>query len=87
MKPVISCAAHDHLEVACLFAYCLKVELNDGSTVIGRAITTRISEHQEFLVINREGKETSLPLKGIVRIRCLTEGARFTVVEFNEPLI
>ena len=85
MKPVISCAAHDYLEVACLFAYCLKIELNDGTTVIGRAITTRTSEHQEFLVIDCEGQETSLLLNDIVRIHCLTEGARFSTVVVNEP--
>lgn len=87
MKPVISCAVHDHLEVACLFAYRLKIELSDESAVIGRAITTRTSEHQEFLVIDCEGQKRSLPLSDILRIHCLTEGARFSTVEFNDSLV
>jgi len=54
----IACHQYDYIEIACLNAYQLELELITGELVKGIAITTSIKDKQEFLVLtsNLEGR-------------------------------
>ena len=75
----IACEVHDHIEVACLYRYELEVRLRDGTTVAGRALTTRtLRDKTEQLLLGTMADATAVPLLDIVRIDVTTPGAKFS---------
>ena len=75
----IACDLHDHIEVACLYRYELEVHLQDGTTVTGKALTTRtLADKTEQLLLGTVADPTSVPLHDIRRIDVTTPGARFS---------
>jgi Rho-binding antiterminator len=66
----IDCTAHDHLEIACQHRYRVKIELNDGSTITGQAVTTHTEDSKgEFLHLAVADRQRLIRLD---RIQCLT---------------
>ncbi|MEL6950222.1 MAG: Rho-binding antiterminator [Pseudomonadota bacterium] len=75
----IACDLHDHIEVACLFRYELAIQLRDGTSVTGKALTTRtLGDKTEHLLLGTKGDSTSVPLNDIRQIDVTTPGARFS---------
>jgi Rho-binding antiterminator len=53
----IQCQLYDYIEVACMRHYQLDIELTTSETITGKAITTKIKDRQEFIVIESENNE------------------------------
>ena len=71
----ISCDLHDHLEIACMHGRRVCVELTDGTSVEGRAITTiSTPQKEEFLQVHTAGGRRDLRLDTLQAITTL-EGA------------
>ncbi len=87
----ISCALHDHLELACMGGYRLKIELTDGRQMHAVAQTTQSGPQQaEWLIVTAEnGLREAIRLDRIAAITAETgpqAGRRlpFTVSGANE---
>jgi len=79
----IACDVHDHVEVACLFGYDLRLQLKDGSVVAGRAITTITQPDKiEVLQLRQGDNLTSVPLHEVMHATVLTPNARFSQIDF-----
>ena len=48
----IQCQLYDYVEIACMRHYRLDIELTTGEVITGKAMTTRIKDKQEFIVIS-----------------------------------
>lgn len=80
----IHCDLHDHVELACIYRYRIRVATNDARIITGTAITTRTDRaKQEWLLVEEEGGETSIRLDRIRSIEPLTPGARFSKIQFQ----
>ena len=85
----IQCQLYDYIEIACMRHYRLDIKLTRGETITGKAVTTRIKDKQEFIVItveddseeNRTEQEIRLDL--VKSITALNENAEFTTVVIN----
>lgn len=73
----IDCDLHDYVEIACLHGYRLLIELTDGRSVKGRAVTTRATSGEEFLVLDESEAETEIRLDRLKAITPLGERAMF----------
>lgn len=74
----LDCDLHDYLEIACLYGYRLRIELEDGSWLNARALDTRtLPSKEEMLVVRAAGEERQLRLDRLHAITALTPGARF----------
>lgn len=83
----LDCDLHDYLEIACLKGYRLNIVLVDGSEFVARAVNTRASNKEEFLIVER-ASDQGLPelceirLDRIRRISPVDGQAEFGVVDF-----
>ncbi|MOA09245.1 Rho-binding antiterminator [compost metagenome] len=74
----LACDLHDYLEIACLYGYRLRIELDDGSWLEARALDTRtLASKEEVLLVRQAGEERQLRLDHLRAITALTPGARF----------
>ncbi|WP_252271106.1 Rho-binding antiterminator [Pseudomonas subflava] len=74
----LACALYDHLEVACLHRYRLRIEWVDGGELEAQAMTTETSAaKEEFLVVRDTQGERRLRLDRLLAITPLDPGARF----------
>ncbi len=74
----IQCQIYDYIEIACMRHYLLDIELTSGETITGKAMTTKIENKQEFMVIetkNSEKQEIRLDL--VNSIKPLDDNAEF----------
>lgn len=55
----IDCDLHDYLEIACMYHYCLRIELTDGTYLDAKALTTcTTADKEEFLLVeNHENQQ------------------------------
>ena len=83
----ISCDLHDYVEIACLYGYDLKIEMIGGESLVARAITTRIKNHEEFLVVDENGVEREIRLDLLLAITPLNPSSRFARVLLQETPI
>ncbi|WP_088332842.1 Rho-binding antiterminator [Lacimicrobium sp. SS2-24] len=82
-KPIIACAVHDYIEVACLYGYRLELHLNNGSKVSGSAHTTQTLKGEgEFLCL--VDPEQRIALLTILHIRALTPNPYFDAISLYE---
>jgi Rho-binding antiterminator len=59
----IDCDLHDHLEIACLYSWVLKIELDDGKVITAKSITTLTRPGDgEFLILDDDGERVSIRL-------------------------
>lgn len=78
----ISCELHDYLEIACLYAYQVRLILKDQQIIEGKAIDTMTTaEKREYLVIDN-GKKQPIELRQIKKLQVLTANAKFSEVVF-----
>ena len=83
MTQPISCALHDHLEVACLYGYQMRLTLVSGNVLRGRAVTTDTrSDKTEVLVLSIDNGNHDVAMDQIARIEIETEAAMFQSLEF-----
>lgn len=80
----LACDRHDYLEIACLFGYRLRIELEDGSWLEGRAVDTRtLPNKEEVLLVQVAGATRQLRQDQLRAITPLTPGARFGRIELK----
>lgn len=80
----IDCTLHDYLEIACMFHYDVRVALQDGATVEGRAITTSTHpDKSEALELATDQGPISVMMEMITYLEVLTRNARFQRVDFT----
>lgn len=83
MPDPIACELHDHLEIACLYRYQVRVHLNNGEIHEGIATTTKTLPGKiELLVIQTSDKLLELPMHLMVALDVLTEPANFKRLKF-----
>lgn len=74
----IQCQIYDYIEIACMRHYMLDIELTNGEKITGKAITTKIKDKQEFIVIETENDEKQeIRLDLVNSIEPLNENAEF----------
>lgn len=74
----LACELYDHIEVACLHGYLLRIELLDGGELQARAITTEThADKAEYLRVRAANGEHTLRLDHLLAITALDAGARF----------
>ena len=76
---MISCHIHDYIEIACLYGYQIKLELNDGSYVQGKALTTLTTQDKRELL---KLECTEVDLEQIRVMTALTDNPHFSSVQF-----
>ena len=82
----ISCHLHDHVELACLRRYRVRIGTRD-EVVVGTAMTTRTDPHkQEWLVLARDGGRSELRLDRILSLEPLDANAAFAQIRFSDPV-
>lgn len=75
---MIPCGHYDYLELACLRGYWLKIELQDGSLSLARAITTQThADKSEWLVVEDQAGKQTLRLDTIIAITPTDPDASF----------
>lgn len=74
----IACEIHDYVEIACLHRYRLRIELTDGSSLEGQALTTESAPtKEEFVVVRSESGERRLRLDRLHAITPLNAVSSF----------
>ncbi|GLK89745.1 Rho-binding antiterminator [Pseudomonas turukhanskensis] len=80
----LDCDLHDFLEIACMHAYPLRVELVDGSEFQAQALTTRTTpSKEEFLQLRGTDGEREVRLDQLLAITPLSARALFGRVELG----
>ena len=83
----IQCQLYDYIEKACMRHYRLDIELTSGETLSGKALTTRIKDKQEFIVISADSEknheEQEIRLDLVKSITALDDNAEFKTVVIN----
>ncbi len=85
----IQCQLYDYVEIACMCHYRLDIELTTDEIITGKALTTRIKNKQEFIVIDvasedaDKGTEQEIRLDTVKSITALDENAEFGTVAIN----
>lgn len=83
----LDCDLHDFLEIACMHAYPLQVELVDGSEFQAQALTTRTApSKEEFLTLRSAEGEHDIRLDQLLAITPLSERALFGRVELGNAV-
>ena len=85
MKPYqpISCDLHDHLEIACLYAYPLKIELRDKRVITAVAKTTLTEASKiEYLLVECGNQEHKIRLDEILAITVTDVNAKIGRITF-----
>jgi len=79
----IACDLHDYLEIACLFAYQVRITLVTGETFTGVAKTTRVENKKELLVLAVDNAQLQkIETPKLKTMEVLTPNAKFTRIEF-----
>jgi Rho-binding antiterminator len=78
---VISCHLHDYLEIACLYGYQVKVSLNSGEKVEGKALHLQTIDKREYLLLDGQTPHR-IELNQLKKLQVLTPNAKFTEVNF-----
>lgn len=73
----IACELHDYVEIACLYGYRLLIELVDGRSFEAKAVTTRNTSDEEYLILAESEGPEEVRLDRLVAITALDEGAKF----------
>ncbi len=79
----IQCDLYDYIEIACLRHYMLDIKLLDDENIRGKALTTQITNKQEFLVIEIGNEQQQIRLDKIKSITVLDKGAEYRTVKIN----
>jgi Rho-binding antiterminator len=81
---MISCQIHDYIEIACLYGFQIRLQLTDGTTQQGKAITTETtSDKHEWLILEQQTEFIKIDLTQIEIMQSLTTNRYFDQVSFN----
>ena len=81
MTKPISCDLHDYLEIACMYHYQVKIELNDNRSLEGKAIDIVTSGGREYFIIENDQKH-QIELNRLVKLKPITINAIFGEIHF-----
>jgi Rho-binding antiterminator len=80
---MISCHTHDYIEIACLYGFQVLLQLNDGTTQQGKAITTETgSDKREWFILEQAAGRTQIDLQDIKSMLSLTPNMHFEQIDF-----
>jgi Rho-binding antiterminator len=80
---MISCQTHDYIEIACLYGFQIRLQLTDGSTLQGKAITTETSsDKREWLILQQSTGKIQIDLMQIKSMQSLTPNSHFEQINF-----
>ncbi len=80
---MISCHTHDYIEIACLYGFQVLLQLNDGTTQQGKAITTETtSDKREWLILQQQSGDIRVDLTHIKNMQSLTPNSHFEQISF-----
>jgi Rho-binding antiterminator len=82
MTKPISCHLHDYIEIACLYGYRIKLELVNGGTLQGQAITIETENQREYLLIDVAGAQHRIETNQLKRMQALTHNPHFNHIQF-----
>ncbi|MDM3870882.1 Rho-binding antiterminator [Porticoccus sp. W117] len=77
--PPLPCSIHDHLELACIAAAELRIELRDGSAITATPITTETRSNKTEWLKCKNGEE--VPLDQIKAFEPTAQTSLFARVE------
>lgn len=82
----LACDLYDYLEIACMHRYRLLLELVDGNSLLGQALTTETApSKEEYLHLLTSSGEQRLRLDRLLAITPQDTGASFGRVLLNRP--
>ncbi|TQV72150.1 hypothetical protein FLL45_18185 [Aliikangiella marina] len=82
-NPIIDCAVHDYVEIACMYGFDLTLKLDDESTCQGKALDVTIDNNRdECLVIEEKGKTLQVVLNRVKSMKVINENPHFEIVDF-----
>ena len=82
-NPIIDCAVHDYVEIACLYGFDLTLKLDDNTTRQGKALDVKLNANRdECLVLEEEGKAHQVVLNRVKSMRVINDNPHFEIVEF-----
>ena len=76
----IQCEIYDYIEIACMRHYHLIIELSSGDSITGKAITTKVKDKKEFILIETDSgsdKTIEIRLDLVKSIQPLDKNAEF----------
>jgi Rho-binding antiterminator len=80
---MISCQTHDYIEIACLYGFQIRLQLTDGSSQQGIAITTETSsDKREWLILQQPAGKIQIDLMQIKSMQSLTANSHFELINF-----
>ncbi len=80
---MISCQTHDYIEIACLYGFQIRLQLTDGSSQQGTAITTETSsDKREWLILEQPTGKIQIDLMQIKSMQSLTANSHFELINF-----
>lgn len=83
-KTIISCATHDYIEIACTFGYQIILELQSGTSIEGKAITTRTSrDKKEYIIIETDQQQQQIELIHIKSMQAVQPNPYFDSISFS----
>ena len=81
---IINCEIHDYIEIACTFGYEVKLELLNGDTIQGKAITTQTSKYKkEYLILKGHVQNQRVELINIKCMEAIHANPHFDLIKFN----
>ena len=81
---MISCANHDYIEIACMYHFEMRLILENGQIVQGKASLTALNENkEECLALEIQSGSELIVLQQVVSIEAVTENPHFGKVSFR----
>lgn len=81
---MISCATHDYVEIACMYRFEVRLALENGQVVQGKALETAYDESkQECVVLETPSGHEMIVLEQVLSMEAVTENSHFGVVDFK----
>lgn len=81
---MINCEQHDHVEVACMFNYPVKLFMKSGEVIEGIALDTkRNDKKRECIKINQEGSDLLVELDKVTKMEVSVDNPHFKEIPFS----
>ena len=80
----LACHLHDYVEIACLYGFEIRLQLNDQKIVEGKAITTITSANKtECLLLQVNDQSIQVEVIDILSMKAVTPNPHFDLIEFR----
>lgn len=81
---MISCQAHDYIEIACMHRLRVRLYMLNGDLIEGLALdTTRTVENQEAILLEIDHDPIKIALIGIASMESITYNSHFSKVDIS----